>query len=29
VDVLYDGQIVAAFMQDIEARAEMVDAVSP
>jgi hypothetical protein len=25
VDVLYDGQIVAAFMRDIEARAEMVE----
>jgi hypothetical protein len=24
VDVMYDGQIVAAFMRDIEARAEMV-----
>jgi len=24
VDVLYDGQIVAAFMRDIEARAEII-----
>jgi hypothetical protein len=27
VDVLYDGQIVAAFMRDIQARAEMVESV--
>jgi len=25
VDVLYDGQIVAAFIRDIEARAEIVE----
>jgi hypothetical protein len=29
VDVLYDGRIVAAFMRDIESRAEMVGSVSP
>ena len=26
VDVLYDGQIVAAFMRDVEARADVVEA---
>jgi hypothetical protein len=28
VDVWYDGQIVAAFMRDIEARADMVQSVA-
>jgi len=28
VDVFFDGQIVAAFMRDIKARAELVEAVT-